>query len=66
MKKEIKDYLNNKSTKEFIQTMIEDKSIIGGITPILTTRGKNGGTWMHPYDFMDYAMWINPKFKLVV
>lgn len=66
MKKEIKDYLNNKSTKEFIQTMIEDESIMGGITPIITTRGKNGGTQMHPYVFMDYAMWINPKFKLVV
>jgi hypothetical protein len=22
--------------------------------------------WMHPYLFLDFAMWINPKFKLAV
>lgn len=27
-------------------------------------RGKNGGTWMHPYIFMDFAMWLSPEFKL--
>lgn len=29
----------------------------------LKTRGKNGGTWMHPILFIDFAMWINPSFK---
>lgn len=29
----------------------------------LKTRGKNGGTWMHPLLFIDFAMWINPAFK---
>ena len=30
----------------------------------LKTRGKyNGGTWMHPMLFIDFAMWINPSFK---
>ena len=24
------------------------------------------GTWMHPYLFIDFAMWINPKFKVSV
>lgn len=23
----------------------------------------NGGTWMHPLLFIDFAMWINPSFK---
>lgn len=27
-------------------------------------RGKNGGTWLHPYLFMDFAMWLSPEFKL--
>ena len=32
-----------------------------------TQRGKvNGVTWMHPYLFIKFAMWINPKFKLQV
>lgn len=30
------------------------------------SRGKNAGTWMHPYLFIDFAMWLNPKFKLKV
>ena len=69
MKKQLKDYEENKSTKEFIQSMIDDKSIIGGITPMIKSRankGVNAGTFYHPYVYMDYAMWINPKFKLVV
>lgn len=31
-----------------------------------TTRGNNGGTFMHPYLFFDFAMWLNPKFKVQV
>lgn len=27
------------------------------------SRGDNAGTWMHPILFVDFAMWINPKFK---
>jgi len=27
-------------------------------------RGKNGGTWLHPFLFMDFAMWLSPEFKL--
>jgi hypothetical protein len=68
-KKELKDYLDNKSTKEFIETMINDDSIIGGIVPMIKSRankGDNSGTWMHPYLFIDYVMWLNPKFKLAV
>lgn len=68
-KKELKHYLENKSTKEFIETMINDETIIGGIPPMMKSRankGVNAGTWMHPYLFIDYAMWINPKFKVKV
>jgi len=31
-----------------------------------TTRGKYGGTWMHPYLFMKLAMYINAKFEYQV
>lgn len=33
---------------------------------IKTTRGNNGGTWMHPLLFIDFAMWLNRKFKVKV
>lgn len=66
-KKEIKDYFNNKSTVEFInQLKLDDEFLNRGNSPYLKTRGKKGGTWMHPYLFIDFAMWINPKFKIKV
>lgn len=60
-------FLNNKKTKEFISELKKDEEFLNGqkITH-LTNRGKNGGTWMHPYLFIDFAMWLNPKFKVKV
>jgi hypothetical protein len=29
-------------------------------------KGDNAGTWMHPYLFIDFAMWLNPTFKVKV
>ena len=63
MKKEIGDDFDNNSSKEFINTIIEKENLNKGNSPYLTTRGKNGGTWMHPLLFIDFAMWINPSFK---
>lgn len=39
-----------------------------GIYPYHKSRankGDNAGAWMHPILFVDFAMWINPKFKYV-
>lgn len=69
-RKEIKDYFNNKSTIELIETMNNDDDFLhGGNSPYVksrASRGINAGTWMHPYLFIDFAMWINPRFKLTV
>ena len=65
-KKDLDDYLSNKNTKLFIQTIIERENLD---TPKLVylksraSRGDNAGTWMHPLLFIDFAMWINPAFK---
>lgn len=70
IQKELKEYLDNKATKLFIESMSDDDDfIIGGIPPIIKSKankGENAGTWMHPYLFIDFAMWLNPKFKLSV
>lgn len=63
--KEVNDFLNNKKTIEFVGA-IEDAENLNTEKVVLSTRGKNGGTWMHPYLFIDFAMWINPKFKVNV
>lgn len=66
-KKEIKDYIRNESTKEFIEALIAEENLNKENSPYLTSRGKhNGGTWMHPILFIDFAMWLNPGFKVKV
>jgi len=31
---------------------------------VFSVRGRmKGGTWMHPYLFLDFAMWLSPEFK---
>ena len=40
-----------------------DESINTRNLAYLSSRGKHGGTWMNPVLFIDYAMWLNPKFK---
>jgi hypothetical protein len=31
-----------------------------------TKRGKGGSTWMHPYLFIDFSMWLSPNYKLQI
>lgn len=64
--KELKDYLANKATQEFIKALCEEENLNGDNSPYLANRGKNGGTWMHPLLFIDFAMWLNPAFKVKV
>lgn len=35
-------------------------------TVMVTVRGNNGGTWMHPLLFIKFAMWLNPRFEVQV
>lgn len=68
-KKEMGDFFRTKQTKEFIETLASDDDFTDGNSPYVksrASRGANAGTWMHPYLFIDFAMWLNPKFKLEV
>ena len=69
VKKSIDNYLNNKSTEEFIDALIEEEKLDVKNPPYLTSKARidrGGGTWMHPIMFMDFAMWLNPAFKVKV
>lgn len=66
MQKQVVHFMENSSTKEFIQVIENDSLSKERNSVVIQTRGKYGGTWMHPYLFIDFAMWINPKFKLDV
>ena len=67
MKKEMNDYLRLQSTHDFLSALQSEFDFKDGNSPSLTSRGKySGGTWMTPLLFIDFAMWLNPKFKVQV
>ena len=65
-KKQMAHYTDNNSTEEFIEALMTEESFKERKSVVIKTRGKNGGTWMHPLLFIDFAMWINPSFKVKV
>lgn len=78
--KGIQKYMDLSQTKEFAEVIRESQleasnqntpksgelvvPLVEPLQVIETKRGKNGGTWVHPYLFLDFAMWLNPRFKL--
>jgi hypothetical protein len=75
--RKISRFLESPKTKEFINEISNDSPSAemhdGFITAFYLKKGRNtekGRTkdevWMHPYLFIDFAMWLNPKFKLSV
>lgn len=65
-RKDIDDYFNNKATKQFIKALCGEEGYTKERPAWISTRGKNGGTWMSPLLFIDFAMWLNPVFKVKV
>lgn len=67
--KRLQDFLDNEKTKEFKDAIIADNLIHAKsgeleIRSMFSKRGKYGGTWMHPYLFLDFAMWLSVDFKV--
>lgn len=66
MQKKLDHFFENNSTKDFIDAIISEENLNTRNSVYLKSRGKNGGTWMHPLLFIDFAMWLNPTFKVKV
>ena len=67
--KQIGHYLENSATKEFIQALTEEQDSSYRNSVMIKSKankGKNAGTWMDPLLFLDFAMWLNPAFKVKV
>jgi SOS response regulatory protein OraA/RecX len=78
--KRLTQYFENKDTAEFMTELCHELNLQGKskggdscfslLNPSdlkIIKRGKdNSGTWLHPYLFVDYAMWLNPKFRAKV
>ena len=65
-KKEVTKFFENENTKAFISALIEEEKLNTQNSAYLKSRGKNGGTWMHPILFVKFAMWLNPRFEVKV
>lgn len=70
--KVIAEFWSNKSTKEFMEALSNDlnsnigNSLYSEKDLYTTTRGKDGGTYMHPYLFVKFAMWLSPEFEVQI
>ena len=64
--KDLKEFFSNKNTKEFIDALLEEEKLSTKNLAYLKSRGKSGGTWMHPVLFVKFAMWLNPRFEVQV
>ena len=69
-KKVLAEFWSNKTTKDFIEVLENDINLnIGNSLQLKThesTRGKYGATYMHPYLFVKFAMWLSPEFELAI
>ena len=68
-KKELKDYFENKATREFVKALADEENLHGDKSPYVKSKARldrGGGTWGHPLLFIDFAMWLNPHFKVKV
>lgn len=79
--KQIDKFLRTKPTQEFMTELANEINPLGfksqtenqEVTLVVTVKGKNtknGKTpdkvWMHPYLFIKFAMWLNPRFEVQV
>jgi hypothetical protein len=64
------EFWSNKTTITFLEVLQNDLVTNVGNPLYLncyeTTRGNKGSTWMHPYLFVKFAMWLSPEFELKI
>jgi hypothetical protein len=64
--KQMIHYTDIEPTKEFMKALLKEENLKERSDVLIQKRGKNGGTWMHPLLFIDFAMWLNSSFKVKV
>ena len=66
VKKEVSKFLALEQTKEFLNVLINEENLHTHNSAYVSSKASRGngvGTWMHPYLFIKFAMWINPSFE---
>lgn len=68
--KVLAEFFSNKGTGDFMEALLKEvNSNIGDSLQLTsdlykTKRGASGGTYMHPYLFVKFAMWLSPEFEV--
>ena len=69
--KKVNYFLRNKSTIEFINALHEEKDdariLASTESPLIQKiigKGKQQGTWFHEDLALEFATWLNPRFKV--
>jgi L-rhamnose mutarotase len=65
-KKEVSKFFELEQTKQFLNVLLSKELSNTQDSAYLKTRGNKGSTWMHPFLFIKFGMWINPEFELDV
>lgn len=70
--KRFADFWNNKNTDDFLEALLSEENLMVENSPLLKNdliiikKGKYGSTFMHPYLFIKFAMWLSPEFEVKV
>lgn len=56
----LSSFLQTKDTKEFIRFLEEEENC----KAVISTKGRKGATWVHPYLFIEIALAISPELKV--
>jgi hypothetical protein len=74
--KTIKDFWGNKGTDDFMTSLVNqlnsEVKLNGAFSPYLENdlfsakKGRGGQTYMHPYLFVKFAMWLSTDFEVKV
>ena len=67
--KTIAHYFENSATEEFMNALMTEEGFTCRNSVYVKSKARadrGGGTWMHPIMFIDFAMWLNPAFKVKV
>jgi len=64
--KQLANYWTMVGTHEFLKALAQKENT--EVSELFRKqRGRvNGGTWVHPYIFIDVALWLSPEFKVKV
>lgn len=60
-KADMRKYIEAKKTQEFLHSLMIREQLA---EPIIRTKGRGVGTWVHPFVALDMLMWLNPDFKV--